>query len=326
MQKAESSTERRILSILFCDLVGSTPLSQQLDVEEFRAAMRSYEDAAVQAITKYGGYVARYIGDGIVAYFGWPQADEGQATQAVRAGLEAVSVVRQLKLDAGVLLRCRVGIASGQVVVGGEERKENAAGVTPNLAARLQTLAEPNQVVIDKVTRRLIGEDFRAPCTAAVALERVRTTRRRAGSYRGAQIPRSVRGASGRLGALCGTRQRDPGTRPDLAVAAIRTRAGGSSSGARPVLASPDWSGNLKPKIRSSDVTVLRYQCSPYHATSAFHPVIQHLEKAASFEPRDEPPSGKLEKIATLFHNAISEDARAKELLAALLSLPHEES
>jgi class 3 adenylate cyclase len=145
--------------VLFCDLVGSTELSGRHDPEDFREILRRYHDALTAVIVRYGGYVANYLGDGILAYFGWPRADEDQAAQAIRAGLDAVAAVRELALQA------RVGIASGIVVVGDIEassRRETVAiaGETPNLAARLQALAGPDQVVIGGLIRQLIGAAF----------------------------------------------------------------------------------------------------------------------------------------------------------------------
>ena len=147
LQRAQSAGERRLLTMLFCDLVGSTPLSQQLDPEELRLALRRYQDTVLKAITRYGGVVANYKGDGVMAYFGWPRPDEDQAGQAVRAALETIDDVGRLDFKAGVKLRCRVGIATGRVVVGGEEHPDSAYGETPNLAARLQSAAGDREPV-----------------------------------------------------------------------------------------------------------------------------------------------------------------------------------
>jgi class 3 adenylate cyclase len=148
-----SEAERRQLTVMFCDLVGSTALSQRLDPEDLREVMRRYQDAVTGAVTRYEGYVAKFLGDGVLAYFGWPQAHEDQAERAVRAGLDAVAAVAKLKLDGDVALQARVGIATGLVVVGdlvGEAAAEAEAvtGETPNLAARLQGVAAPGQVII----------------------------------------------------------------------------------------------------------------------------------------------------------------------------------
>ena len=159
------AAERRQLTVMFCDLVGSTELSRQLDPEDLRDVMRRYQDAVAGAVTRYGGHVAKYLGDGVLIYFGWPQAYEDQAERAVRAGLNAIEAVNDVQVGDDRALQARVGIATGQVVVGdlvGEVGRDSKAvtGETPNLAARLQGVAEPSQVVIGDTTRRLIGHTF----------------------------------------------------------------------------------------------------------------------------------------------------------------------
>ena len=158
--------ERRQLTVLFCDLVGSTELSRRLDPEDLRDLTRRYQDEVAGVVARYGGYVANFQGDGIVAYFGWPLADEDQAEQAVRAGLDALAAVRSLSegRSDGPSVLARVGIASGAVVVGdlesGGARQAAVSGETPNLAARLQAEALPDQVVIGGLTRQLVGDVF----------------------------------------------------------------------------------------------------------------------------------------------------------------------
>jgi class 3 adenylate cyclase len=151
--------------VLFADLVGSTALSARLDPEEMREVLRSYQDAAAGAVARFGGHVAKLMGDGVLAYFGWPRAHEDDAERAVRAGLGIAGTVPRLATPAGEPLAARVGIAAGLVVVGdliGEEgaQEEAVVGETPNLAARLQEAAEPGAVVVADGTRRLLGEVF----------------------------------------------------------------------------------------------------------------------------------------------------------------------
>src|SRR5437764_4605101 len=157
--EAAREAERRQLTVLFCDLVGSTELSRRHDPEDLRELLRCYHAAIAAVVRRFGGYVANYLGDGILAYFGWPQADEDDAAQAVRAGLAAVAAAK------GLALRGHVGIASGTVVVGdlvgtGRRQAGAIAGETPNLAARLEALAGPDQVIIGDLTRQLVGETF----------------------------------------------------------------------------------------------------------------------------------------------------------------------
>jgi class 3 adenylate cyclase len=163
--KFQDTAERRQLTLMFCDLVGSTALSARLDPEDLRGIIGGYHRRCVEVITKSGGFVARYMGDGVLAYFGYPQAHEHDAERAVRAGLRLVEAVAKLDDGAGTALRVRVGIATGLVVVGdllgeGVAQEHEVVGETPNLAARLQTLAEPDAVVIADSTRRLLGNLF----------------------------------------------------------------------------------------------------------------------------------------------------------------------
>ena len=323
LQRAQSAGERRLLTMLFCDLVGSTPLSQQLDPEELRLALRRYQDTVLKAITRYGGVVANYKGDGVMAYFGWPRPDEDQAGQAVRAALETIDDVGRLDFKAGVKLRCRVGIATGRVVVGGEEHPDSAYGETPNLAARLQSAAGENRVVIDKVTRNLIGQAFLAEPLPPMALkgfdrpvevwevveerkylDRFESQHEGSSQFVGreAELQRLLQGWKSieqQRGQCC----------------LIKGEAGiGKSRLVR----------QFEHMIGQENCPVLRYQCSPYHANSAFHPVIQRIENAAGFSPQGEPVAAKLAKIKSLYEDAIAADPRVLELMAELLSIPHD--
>ena len=157
--------ERRQLTVMFVDLVDSTALAARLDPEEMAELLRTYQSAVAGAIARFEGHVAKYMGDGVLAYFGYPRAHEDEAERAVRAGLAAVAAVHSLGSAHGETLAARVGIATGPVVVGeligeGAAREETVVGDTPNLAARLQTLAEPGTVVISARTRQLIGGLF----------------------------------------------------------------------------------------------------------------------------------------------------------------------
>jgi class 3 adenylate cyclase len=163
--RAAAEAERRQLTIMFCDLVGSTPLATRLDPEDLRNVIGTYHRAVAEVIGRFDGFVAKYMGDGVLAYFGYPQADEDDAERAVRAGLALVEAVPRLALAAEVGLQVRIGIATGLVVVGdlsgsGEAQERGVVGETPNLAARLQTLARPGTVVIAPSTRRLTGGHF----------------------------------------------------------------------------------------------------------------------------------------------------------------------
>ena len=164
-EAAPRAAERRQLTVLFCDLVGSTELSARLDPEDLRDVMLAYQAACTDVIARFEGHVAKFLGDGVLAYFGWPKAHEDDAERAVRAGRQLVEAVGQLEPRAKVRLRARVGVATGHVVVGDltsqdASDKDSVSGETPNLAARLQTRAEPGTVVISQSTRRLVGRVF----------------------------------------------------------------------------------------------------------------------------------------------------------------------
>ena len=311
---------------MFVDLVGSTALSARLDPEDLRELIGAYHRRVAAAVERPGGFVAKYMGDGVLAYFGYPRAHEDDAERAIRAGLELVAAVRDLEAPAGTALRVRVGIATGLVVVGdllgsGAAREQAVVGETPNLAARLQALAEPDSVVIAEATRRLVGGLFECARPrrgrgqglrrAGAGLPRPR--RRRGGEpVRG--VPRRGPGAAGRarggagpaaaaLGA--GQGRRGPG-RPALGRGRGRqvAAAGGAAGAARP----------------TSRTLVLRYFCSPHRQDSPLHPVIAQLERAAGFA-RGDPPEARLAKLEALLAPT-SPPAEDVALLAELLSLP----
>jgi class 3 adenylate cyclase len=176
MRAPRDAAERRQLTVMFCDLVGSTALSAKLDPEDLRSIIGSYHRCCTEVITKSGGFVAKYMGDGVLAYFGYPQAHEEDAERAVRAGLALVEEVPKLKPPGPSPLQVRIGIATGLVVVGdligaGAAQEQAVVGETPNLAARLQALAEPGAVVIASSTRRLTGGLFEYRDLGTVALK-----------------------------------------------------------------------------------------------------------------------------------------------------------
>jgi class 3 adenylate cyclase len=172
---AETTGERRPLTVMFCDLIGSTALSARLDPEDLGEVIRAYQACVATTVQQFDGFIARYVGDGGLIYFGWPEARETDAERAVRAGLAVAAAVSAAPVS-GELLHVRVGIATGLVVIGepvgsGDSRQQTAVGETPNLAARLQGLAGPNQVVIDAATRRQIGALFECQDLGTVELK-----------------------------------------------------------------------------------------------------------------------------------------------------------
>ncbi|MFB3139002.1 MAG: AAA family ATPase, partial [Phycisphaerales bacterium] len=311
---------------MFVDLVGSTALSSKLDPEDLREVMRRYQDAVAGAVTRYAGHVAKYLGDGVLVYFGWPQAHEDQAERAVRAGLDAVSAVSGLKLDGGVELQARAGIATGQVVIGdlvGEAGRdvEAVSGEAPNLAARLQDQAKPDQVVIGATTRNLIGETF--------ALEELKTRVLkgfadpvRVWRVVGEQATESRFEAahSGRLTNFVGRQE-------EVGLLHRRWEQAKQGEGQVVLLAGEAGIGKsritqmLGERLAEEPHMRLRYQCSPHHANTAFHPFIQQLAYAAGFTP-DDTAEQKLDKIEALLAQSSHSVAEAAPLFAALLSVP----
>ena len=323
---SRSEAERRQLTVMFVDLVGSTALSAALDPEDLRNVMRRYQDAVAGAVTRYGGYVAKYLGDGVLAYFGWPQAHEDQAERAVRAGLDAVAAVGNLILDDGVELKARVGIATGNVVVGdlvGEVGRdaEAVSGETPNLAARLQEFAGAGQVAIGAATRRLIGEAFELEdlgpqalkgFAEAVPMWRVTGERPAESRFEAAH--------AGRLAAFVGREEE-----VDLLVKRWQQATGGEG---QVVLLSGEAgigksriTQTLGDRIADQSPMRLRFQCSPHHANSALYPFISQLERASDIAPADG-PDARLDKLEALLSQSTEDVTRVASLFGALLSIP----
>ncbi|MER8957228.1 AAA family ATPase [Mesorhizobium sp. M0833] len=320
---SESRAERRQLTVMFVDLVGSTALATRLDPEDVREIIGAYHRCAADTVGRFGGFVAKYMGDGVLVYFGYPQAHENAAEQAVRAGLALVDAVRRLPQPEP--LRVRIGIGTGQVVVGdlitaGEGQERGVVGETPNLAARLQALAEPDAVVIGPQTRQLLGDLFEYRDLGAVEVK-------------GFQEPihpyRVVRESAveSRFEALHGTTPTPLVGREeevDLLQRHWHRAKGGEGRvvllSGEPGIGKSRLTVTLQERIQNEPHTRLRYFCSPHHQDSALHPTIAQLERAAGLE-RDDPPERKLDKLAGLLAPASPQDGA---LLAELLSLPTE--
>jgi class 3 adenylate cyclase/predicted ATPase len=322
------TAERRQLTVMFCDLVGSTALSARLDPEDMREIVGAYHRSCAEQITKAGGFVAKYMGDGVLAYFGYPQAHEHDAERAVLAGLALVGAVPMLKTTSGTPLQVRVGIATGLVVVGdligsGEAQERGIVGDTPNLAARLQALAEPNMVVIANGTRRLLGNLFELEDLGTRDLKGIADPTRawaalRASSAEGRFEALHTAG----LTALVGReeelelllRRSSRATRGDGQVVLLSGEAGIGKS---------RLTAALLERLSGEAPTRLRYFCSPQHMDSALHPIIGQMERAAGLA-HDDKPQAKLDKLdAVLARTSTSiEDAA---LFAEMLSLPNDD-
>ncbi len=320
--------ERRQLTVMFCDLVGSTELSRQLDPEDLRDIMRRYQDAVAGAVTRYGGHVAKYLGDGVLIYFGWPQAYEDQAERAVRAGLAAVSAVNDVQVTDGDALAARVGIATGQVVVGdlvGEDGRDADAvtGETPNLAARLQGVAKPGQVVIGEATHHLVGQTFAVDDLGSHDLKGFDDAVRAWGIA--GEVATESRFEAAHGAALTRLVGRD--TELQLLLDRWQLTEGGEGqavliSGEAGIGKSRLMQG-LRDQVAEKDHIRIRYQCSPYHTNSALYPTIQQLQRAAGFAPDDD-SEGKLDKLEAILRQAGDDIEAHAPLFAQLLSLPYE--
>lgn len=320
--------ERRQLTILFCDLVGSTELSTKLDPEDMRDVLRAYQDTCSREISRYDGYIAKFMGDGVFAYFGYPHAHEDDAERAINAGLELVSKIQQLHNQKGIELAVRVGIATGPVVVGdllGQGAAQEAAvtGETPNLAGRLQSLAGTNAIVISDATYRLAGGMFEcadlgkhgikgfAEPVQSWSVLRQRHVESRFDATRSSTITELI-GRDEEVEILLRRWQRAKDGEGQVVLITGEPGIGKS----RLVRA-------LQDGVIGDPNTRLRFQCSPYHINSALHPVIEQFERAAQFESTDD-AIAKLNKLEALLALSGREDQQTAALFAALLSIPAE--
>ena len=242
--KAQDTAERRQVTVMFSDLVGSTALSARMDPEDLREVISAYQKCVAETVQRFGGFVAKYMGDGVLIYFGYPQAHEDDAERAVRAGLELVAAVGDLKTHAP--LQTRVGIATGLVVVGdligsGASQEQAIVGETPNLAARLQGIAEPNSVVIAESTRKLVGNLFELEDLGAKDLKGIAGPVRAWAALRPASVEEPLRGSSReRPDGACRTRRRTRTAAAALVQGKERRRPSGVALRRSRVLASLD--------------------------------------------------------------------------------------
>jgi class 3 adenylate cyclase/tetratricopeptide (TPR) repeat protein len=316
--------ERRQLTVMFCDLVGSTALSTTLDPEELHGLVTTYRNTCCDVVARYEGHVAQYLGDGLMIYFGWPIAHEDAAERGVRSALEIVQAVRAIQAPTPLMVR--IGLATGGVVVGENAGDDNAearlaVGETPNLAARVQSRAGFGEVVVAPTTRRLLGSAFTLTdlgehplkgISQPVRLWRVDDVSRTEGRFKAARGGSKVAPLVGRDEeiAILGQRWRD-------------ARAGDGQVvliGGQPGIGKSRLTQGLREEIAGSHAA-LHHQCSPYHLNSPLHPFIEQFELSAGFA-RDDEPGKRLEKMEAALASSGESTKNSAPLFAALLSLP----
>ena len=326
--RAEPTGERRQLTVMFCDLVGSTALSEQLDPEELQTVVRTYQEVSAQVIERYEGYIAQYLGDGLLVYFGYPAAHEDDAARSIRAGLEIVTALDQARSQFPQPVQVRIGIHTGPVVVGqmggGSRHEQLALGETPNIAARVQGKAEPDEVVISAATQRLVAGLFETEDQGRHELKGISTPqplyRVTAESTAHSRFAAAVQAG---LTPLAGREQ-------ELGI--LRERWQQAQSGAGQVVLLSGEAGigksrlvqELKDQTSRDGATRIAFQCSPYHQNSAFYPITEHLQRLLQLTP-NETSEAKLAKLQQQLGRYRFPQANTVALLAALLSLPHPE-
>src|SRR5207244_4067315 len=320
--------ERRQLTVMFCDLVDSTALARRLDPEDLQDVIRHFLDACGQAIGRLNGYIAKYMGDGMVVYFGYPQAHENDAERAVHAGLALLDTMKALHQNnphPEFSIAARIGIATGHVVVGqlmGQDtaKERSVFGETPNLAARLQALATPNQLVIDPVTKHLVGHEFEFAELGAVSLKgfdtpvqawQVLSTRLSASrfeSYRASHLTNFV-GREQEIALLLGRWREAVGGEGQVVLLSGEAGIGKSR-----------LTRSLGDRLADGRYQTIQFQCSPYHATTALYPAITFLRQAAGLADH-ESAQAQLEKLDVMAREGGIENQDTMSLLADLLSI-----
>ena len=323
--------ERRQLTVLFCDLVDSTVLSSQLDPEDLREVVRAYQDTCAKVIARFDGHIAQYLGDGLLVYFGYPQAHEDDAQRAIHAALGMVDAIGTLQTrfqaDYGVHVAVRLGIHTGPVVVGelgsGDHHEHLALGETPNIAARLEGLAQPGTVIISDDTQRLVAGAFDYDALGVPHLKGV-----------SASIPlfrvRGLSAAASRFEATTTTLTPMVGREVEVDLLMRCWAQVREGEGQVVLLNGPPGIGKsrlvqaLCERLHGTPHTRLLYQCSPYHTNSAFYPIVTQMTRAMHV-PLDAIPSVKLDQLEALLAQADLPVEESTPLFATILSIPSEE-
>src|SRR5271170_2547869 len=320
--------ERRQLTVMFCDLVSSTAMSARLDPEDMREVIRAYQGACSGAVARYDGFVAKFMGDGVLAYFGFPRAHEEDAERAVRAGLDILAVVAKLDTQAKETLKVRIGIATGIVVVGdlvglGSAQEHAVVGETPNLAARLQTLAEPGSLVIAEATRRLLGSAFELKALESQVLKGFEA------AVPAWAVLRETENVSRFEAARSAGMTPFVGREHEVALLIDRWRDAVKGEGQVTLLSGEAGIGKsrivemLREQIGDEPYVMMRHQCSPHHANDAFYPIASQISHAAGFAS-GEPAATRLGKLEAMIARSALDAREVAPLLASLLSIPIE--
>ncbi len=320
-------TERRQLTVMFCDLADSTALSSRLDPEDLREVIRAYQEACVAVVQRSGGHVAQYLGDGLLVYFGYPHAQEDAATRAVRAGLEILEAMGEVnaRQHGAVELSVRVGIHTGPVIVGevgaGGRHEQLALGETPNLAARIQGLADRNSVVISAATHSLVGGYFTCDCRGPQALKGIPdpVTVYRVLQESGARNRLEAAHAAG-LTPLVG-RQAELTLLLDRWEAAKSEHRQVACVSGEPGIGKSRLAHELKKRVEEDGCASVELRSSPHLQNSAWRPVIDHFEQLLAFT-RGEMPEERIARLESLLVNDRQPLSEVMPLLAPLLSLP----
>ena len=320
----QDTAERRQVTVMFSDLVGSTALSARIDPEDLREVISGYQKCVAETVGRFGGFVAKYLGDGVLIYFGYPHAHEDDAERAVRAGLELIAAVGALKAVSS--LQSRVGIATGLVVVGdligtGSAQEQAVVGETPNLAARLQALAEPNAVVIAESTRKLLGNLFELQDLGTREVKGIAEPVRAYAPLRASSVEsrfEALHGAA--LTALVGREE-------ELELLMRRWEQAKAGDGCVVLISGEPGIGKsriaeaMQERLGAEPHTRLRFFSSPYHQDSALYPAIAQLERAAGFR-REDTAEQRLTKLEALLAQATNDVGGVAPLFADLLSIP----
>ncbi|MBV9565476.1 MAG: AAA family ATPase [Bradyrhizobium sp.] len=321
------AAERRHLTVMFCDLADSTAMSARLDPEDMHQVIRAYQDACSGVVARYEGFVAKFMGDGILVYFGFPQAHEDDAERAVRAGLEIVHTVSGLATTPGERLEARIGIATGLVVVGdlighGAAQEQAVVGDTPNLAARLQALAKPGGIVIAAATRRLLDDRF---ALRDLGCHTIKGFAEPVEAWAAESVTAKIRFQAAHAAHLMSF----VGREAESAELRRCQRLAWGGDGQTVLISGEAGIGKsrfcawLAQEIADPPHVRMHYQCSAYHRDSALYPLVQQLERTAGITPQ-QAPEIKLDRLETMLGLAASRTKEIAPLVASLLSIPAE--